>query len=142
MTTPFKLNVFFDDEFKNFEYNELEEEYNTLSPAEEFHREMDDLNLVEVVTRPYDEENDDASSEIAAPPTTPCTPTLYEEDEDVEELVTFTDEFLVAIIEDIIRPIPTYAPCCLNTASESLSALSLSSQTPASSGEDRTTTTR
>ena len=83
--------------------------------------------------------NDDSDSEVVAPPTSPSTPTLYEEDEDIEELVTFTDEFITSIVESILRPVPTYSPCCSNMASESSFAQNPSSQTPVLSEEDKTT---
>jgi len=144
MITPFKLNAYFDDEdFKNFEYNELESEYCELSPIEILNREMDDLMLNEVVLLPYQEDEDEESPfEITmVPPTTPCTPTLHEEDE-IEELITFTDEFITSIVETILRPVPTYAPCCSNTVSELTPVPDLSSHIPASSEEGKTTTTR
>lgn len=104
MTTTFKLNAYFDNEFLNFDYNEFE----SLSPTEqEIEAEMDELNLVDIVMLPYEHRDVISPSVANTPPCTPSTPIVEEEteeDDDLERLCTFIDTCL----ENVLRPTPTY----------------------------------
>jgi len=107
MTFPFNLNAFFDEEYLDFEYNELEtlvEQEIEALVDEEIEEEMDELNLIELVMLPYENRYGSVTPpHVTTPDCTPLTP-LYEEDEDVE-LATFTD----VCLNVVLRPIPTYS---------------------------------
>ena len=113
---PFNLNSYFDKEFENFDYSESfceveainhYNEFEGLSPIEEeIEREMEELDLIEIVMLPY-EDRGDFSPRIVTPPSTPCTPDedeqeyVYNEDEIEEVLPMFTD----IAIGPLIRPV-------------------------------------
>jgi hypothetical protein len=112
MITSFNLNAYFYN-IKNFEYNEYFPEIeatNLVNIAieeiieEPTDFEMEELSLIQLIMLPY-EHRDVVTPHPETPPSTPAEELDYEDDDEDEGIVQFTD----VCDETLVRPIPISA---------------------------------